>query len=147
MPDTPSKLLRPLCPSVSEWLVWNRLRFVKDSDTGKRISKLNPEREPTVREVPDLRVIDQDIWDGRKTRQGEMKGSSIVKGPSELPAPVPPFFTAFDLRCRREQKYRKVFSSQNAKNPLRIGLRHFALIPPSCMLNGHKANRVIDDEK
>jgi site-specific DNA recombinase len=44
-------------------LVWNRQRFVKDPDTGKRQSRLNPAEEWIVSEVPTLRVIDQDIWD------------------------------------------------------------------------------------
>ncbi|MDE4100292.1 recombinase family protein [Phaeobacter gallaeciensis] len=50
-------------------LVWNRLRYVKDPDTGKRISKLNPEEEWVVQDVPELRIIDQDLWEKVKSRQ------------------------------------------------------------------------------
>ncbi len=50
-------------------LVWNRLRYVKDPDTGKRVSRLNPESEWICREVPDLRIIDQDLWDRAKAQQ------------------------------------------------------------------------------
>jgi site-specific DNA recombinase len=39
------------------WLVWNRQRFVKDPATGKRIGRLNDEREWVVEEVPELRII------------------------------------------------------------------------------------------
>ena len=49
--------------------VWNRMRFIKDPDTGKRVSRLNPESERIVHEVPALRVIDQKIWDSVKARQ------------------------------------------------------------------------------
>ncbi|MBL4871942.1 MAG: recombinase family protein [Rhodobacteraceae bacterium] len=43
-------------------LVWNRQRFVKDPDTGKRQSRLNPPEEWITIEVPDLRIIGQDVW-------------------------------------------------------------------------------------
>jgi DNA invertase Pin-like site-specific DNA recombinase len=44
-------------------LVWNRQRFVKDPDSGKRQSRLNPAEEWVITEVPALRIIDQDIWE------------------------------------------------------------------------------------
>ena len=50
-------------------LVWNRLRYMKDPDTGKRVSRPNPESEWVVQEVPDLRIVDQDLWDAVKKRQ------------------------------------------------------------------------------
>ncbi len=50
-------------------LVWNRQRFVKDPETGKRVSRLNPESEWIVHDVPDLRIVDQDLWDRVKARQ------------------------------------------------------------------------------
>ena len=50
-------------------LVWNRLRYVKDPDSGKRVSRLNPESEWVIQEVPELRIIDQDLWDAVKARQ------------------------------------------------------------------------------
>ena len=53
-------------------LIWNRLRYVKDPDTGKRVSRLNPESEWIVKDVPDLRIIDDDLWDKAKVRQGEL---------------------------------------------------------------------------
>ena len=54
-------------------LVWNRLRYVKDPDTGKRISRLNPESKWIVQEVPELRIIDQDHWDRAKARQSALE--------------------------------------------------------------------------
>ena len=50
-------------------LVWNRLRYIKSPDTGKRISRLNPENEWIVKDVPELRIIEQDLWDAVKGRQ------------------------------------------------------------------------------
>jgi len=43
-------------------LVWNRQRFVKDPDTGKRQSRLNPAEEWITTDVPDLRIIDDETW-------------------------------------------------------------------------------------
>ncbi|ARS72850.1 recombinase family protein [Sinorhizobium meliloti] len=53
-------------------LVWNRLRYLKDPDTGKRVSRLNPEKDWVVQDVPELRVIDQNLWDAVKARQAQL---------------------------------------------------------------------------
>ena len=50
-------------------IVWNRLRYIKDPDTGKRVSRLNPKEEWVVKEVPELRIVDQELWDRVKARQ------------------------------------------------------------------------------
>ena len=44
-------------------LVWNRQRFVKDPETGKRVSRINPESEWITTEVPELRIIDDATWE------------------------------------------------------------------------------------
>jgi site-specific DNA recombinase len=54
-------------------MVWNRKRYVKNPDTGKRVSRMNPESEWIHKEVPELRIIDQALWDKAKERQGENK--------------------------------------------------------------------------
>lgn len=38
-------------------LVWNRLHYLKDPKTGKRVSRLNPEAAWVIRDVPDLRIL------------------------------------------------------------------------------------------
>ena len=53
--------------------IWNRLRYVKDPQTGKRISRLNPESDWVITEVPDLRIIDDGLWERVRTRQGALK--------------------------------------------------------------------------
>ena len=53
-------------------LVWNRLRYIKDPDTGRRVSRLNPESEWVVREVPELRIIPEDVWAAVKERQNRL---------------------------------------------------------------------------
>jgi site-specific DNA recombinase len=50
-------------------LVWNRLRYVKDPSTGKRVSRLNPPESWVIREVPHLRIIDDELWQAVKAQQ------------------------------------------------------------------------------
>ncbi|OED46100.1 hypothetical protein AB838_21305 [Rhodobacteraceae bacterium (ex Bugula neritina AB1)] len=50
--------------------IWNRLRYIKNPETGKRVSRLNPEDQWVITEVPDLRIIDQDLRDRVKIQQG-----------------------------------------------------------------------------
>jgi site-specific DNA recombinase len=59
-------------------LVWNRLRYLKDPDTGKRVSRLNPEAEWVIQDVPELRIVDQEIWAAAKLRQ-----KALALGPAE----------------------------------------------------------------
>ena len=54
-------------------LVWNRQRFVKDPDTGKRQARLNPSSDWITEDVPDLRIIDQALWDSVKAKQGAIR--------------------------------------------------------------------------
>jgi len=63
-------------------LVWNRLRYVKNPDTGKRVSRLNPASEWTRTEVPQLRIVSDELWDAAKHRQENgRKGIRSVGNP------------------------------------------------------------------
>jgi site-specific DNA recombinase len=53
-------------------LVWNRLRYVKDPATGKRVSRINPREKWITTEVPELRIVDDALWQAAKARQGEL---------------------------------------------------------------------------
>ncbi len=50
-------------------MVWNRQRFVKDPDTGKRLARLNPPSEWITKDVPELRIVDDELWQAAKARQ------------------------------------------------------------------------------
>ena len=54
-------------------LAWNRLRYIKNPDTGKRVSRLNDEKDWIRKNVSELRIIDQDLWDKVKEKQGEIR--------------------------------------------------------------------------
>jgi site-specific DNA recombinase len=53
-------------------LVWNRQRFVKDPDTGKRLARLNPPTEWITKDVPELRIVDDKLWQTAKARQASV---------------------------------------------------------------------------
>ncbi|MBV1952630.1 MAG: recombinase family protein [Cycloclasticus sp.] len=85
-----------LCPSGSAWgqstingnrkrgtgilnnelyrgkLVWNRNRMIKDPSTGKRVSRQNDESEWICKDMPELRILPEDLWNGVKARQSEL---------------------------------------------------------------------------
>jgi site-specific DNA recombinase len=54
-------------------IVWNRQRFLKDPDTGKRQARPNPAAEWIVQEVPELRIVDDELWRAAKARQAAVK--------------------------------------------------------------------------
>src|SRR5919106_1330984 len=60
-------------------LVWNRLRYVKDPETGKRRSMRNGADDLVVEEVPDLRIVDDELWQRVKRRQDEIEGTATVQ--------------------------------------------------------------------
>lgn len=53
-------------------LVWNRLRFVKDPSTGKRVSRINPPEKWIRSEVPHLRIVDDALWQAVRNRQKDI---------------------------------------------------------------------------
>ena len=54
-------------------LVWNPQRFMKDPDTGKRVARPNPKEEWLTTDVPNLRIIDDTVWNKVKARQAELE--------------------------------------------------------------------------
>jgi site-specific DNA recombinase len=55
-------------------LVWNRQRFVKDPESGKRLARPNPPGAWITESVPELRIVDDALWARVKARQGELDG-------------------------------------------------------------------------
>ena len=53
-------------------LIWNRQRFMKNPETGKRVPRINPPEDWIVTEVPELRIVDDELWQAAKARQGEI---------------------------------------------------------------------------
>jgi site-specific DNA recombinase len=68
-------------------LVWNRLRYLKDPDTGRRVSRQNPDSAHIVKDVPGLRILDDALWAKVKARQGALavKQAATVAGGKAAP--------------------------------------------------------------
>ncbi|WP_413992464.1 recombinase family protein [Labrys okinawensis] len=65
-------------------LVWNRLRYIKDPDSGKRVSRPNPESEWVIQDVPALRIVEQETWDAAKNRQQTLAYEPSAPGENKL---------------------------------------------------------------
>jgi hypothetical protein len=61
-------------------MVWNRLRCVKNPDTGKRVSRRNPESEWITTDVPHLRILPDDLWSAAKERQKHTRHAIATTG-------------------------------------------------------------------
>lgn len=60
-----------------------RQRFIKDPDTGKRQARPNPVSDWIRKDVPALRIVDDDLWESVKARQGSTRlamKAGIVRG-------------------------------------------------------------------
>src|SRR6185437_15615057 len=62
-------------------LVWNRMRYVKDPATGRRVSRMNPRAQWIIEDVPGLRIVDQDIWERVQARLAGFRERSGADAP------------------------------------------------------------------
>lgn len=67
-------------------MIWNRQRFIKDPDTGRRVTRLNDEADWIRHQMPDLRIISQGLWDGVKLRQKALDQKNGHLGARKRPA-------------------------------------------------------------
>jgi site-specific DNA recombinase len=68
-------------------LVWNRLRYSKDPETGRRRSRLNKDEARVVTNVPELRVISDDLWHAVRARQNRTSHREHDAGDDRSPRP------------------------------------------------------------
>jgi site-specific DNA recombinase len=52
-------------------IVWNRQRFVKDPETGRRVSRPNLQSDWMIADAPELRIVDDDVWTKVQHRRKE----------------------------------------------------------------------------
>jgi len=43
-------------------IVWNKMRFIKDPDTGRRVSRANPPEEWKTADAPELRIVSAEVF-------------------------------------------------------------------------------------
>ncbi len=79
-------------------LVWNRLRYIRDPDTGKRVSRLNPPSEWVTTDVPHLRIVTNELWTAVKQRQTLMR-HPISKGASPVHCRRPKYVFSGLTKC------------------------------------------------
>src|ERR1700676_1917303 len=54
-------------------LEWNRTAYVKNPRTGKKVARVNKQEAREVVEIPELRIIDNELWQKVKVRQKEAR--------------------------------------------------------------------------
>src|SRR6202795_2398237 len=54
-------------------LEWNRTAYVKNPRTGKKVARVNKQEAREIAEIPELRIIDDDLWQMVKARQKEAR--------------------------------------------------------------------------
>jgi site-specific DNA recombinase len=136
-------------------LIWNRLRYLKDPMTGKRVSRLNPESEWVIHDVPELRIVNQGLWDRVKLRQAELRKDTRPDRREQLPfwaMARPKYLLSGLLRCGAcDGAYTKInanlFGCATARNKgtcgNRINIRRDAI--EAIVLDGLK-HRLMDPE-
>ncbi|WP_372623861.1 recombinase family protein [Falsiroseomonas sp.] len=48
--------------------VWNRQNYDTDPNTGRRVARLNPREAWVISQVPDLAILDRDVWEAAQRR-------------------------------------------------------------------------------
>jgi site-specific DNA recombinase len=48
---------------------WNRVTMLKNPDTARRVSRVNPKSEWMTKEVPDLRIVTEELWEKVQARR------------------------------------------------------------------------------
>lgn len=59
-------------------IIWNRQTFVKDPDTGKRISRANTPDKWMRADAEHLRIVDAKTWENVQARRGERAGTPLA---------------------------------------------------------------------
>jgi site-specific DNA recombinase len=74
-------------PLYAGKLVWNRTAWVKDPDSGRRITKARPASEHVSHDMPELRIIDVALWDRVQARwqRSAVRGASVREALSRTP--------------------------------------------------------------
>lgn len=60
--------------------IWNRSRWVKHPDTGRRVRVDRPESEWIITEHPELAIVSEDLWDRAQRAMAQRRNGSAPKG-------------------------------------------------------------------
>ena len=67
---------------------WNRVTMLKNPDTGRRVSRINPKSEWMANKVPDLRIVPEDLWE--KVQARRQKEAHVSPGQQRRPVRLSP---------------------------------------------------------
>ncbi len=56
--------------------IWNRSMWIKNPDTGRRTRIARPETEWMIKEMPELRIVPQELWEAVQTRLRDIRSKS-----------------------------------------------------------------------
>ncbi len=59
--------------------VWNRVRMVRDPDSGKRVSRLNPESDWQRAPAPELAIVEPALFEAARARKAAAAGAPLPK--------------------------------------------------------------------
>jgi site-specific DNA recombinase len=83
--------------------IWNRSKWIKDPDSGLRKSIQRPRSEWIVHAAPELRLVDQAIWDAVKARQGRRHvrvGEAVRRGMKRSGGRAARYLFSTILQCK-----------------------------------------------
>jgi site-specific DNA recombinase len=78
---------------------WNRCAYTKNPKTGKRVARPNPPQKWERVEVPELRIVDDEVWFSVKARQESVRQAMAKTGNRLNEAHRPRFLLSGLLRC------------------------------------------------
>jgi site-specific DNA recombinase len=92
-----------LCNSVyiGKW-IWNRSEWIKNPRTGRRKRVERPEKDWTITDHPELRIIDQGLWDRARERLLAVKADTAklrAKNPRAAGNPRPRHLLSGIIQC------------------------------------------------
>jgi site-specific DNA recombinase len=85
---------------IGRW-IWNMTRFLKDPDTGRRRPLPRPESEWNIQARPELRILQQSLWDAVQSRLASMAQRFGRRGraPGDARVAYSPHLLSGLLRC------------------------------------------------
>jgi DNA invertase Pin-like site-specific DNA recombinase len=57
-------------------LVWNKQTYVREPSTGKRLARIRDPEQRVETEVPDLRIVDQELWEAVQERFNRLRAAA-----------------------------------------------------------------------
>jgi site-specific DNA recombinase len=95
-------------------IVWNKVRMIKDPDTGKRVSRPNPESEWQSIDAPYLRIVGQELFE-RAIALKQERGGPI---PCHTRKPKRVSLGSVEMRLLRRWHVRQGHKERTATHPV-----------------------------